>query len=175
MKTPSATQRRARVGAAILGCTVLVAATIVPVLASNRSVVSSGSDGLAHAQRLLHLQVERAGADADELTELDAMIDAEDGGTDSPDAIDSPEATDLVEPTEAPEATDPAEAADAPEATERPKATHTPHPAETADDQADDNDDQGDNNDDQGENDQESGSGSHDSGDSGDSGDAGGD
>ncbi len=97
MTTRTRSNRATRLALIGISCTALVAISIVPALASTRVAGSDASQAGGAATRLQLLRAETAGADGDELTQLDALIDADDGDTEqdaeTTDAIDTPEAT----------------------------------------------------------------------------------
>jgi len=122
-----------------ISCTALVAVAIGPAFAAGAPRVASASAGWADLLRLQHLQAETVDADADELAELDAMIDPDDANeadnaeTVAPAAVETPEPIETPEPRETPHP--------------KPKATPkaTTKSASTKVDEASDNDDQGEN------------------------------
>jgi outer membrane biosynthesis protein TonB len=157
-----------RVAAIAISCTALIAVAIGPTFAAGGSFGASPAlTGLTEAVRLQLLQAETVDADANEIAELDGMIDPD--GQDATDNTENvvPPVADTPEPTDSPEPTDTPEPTEAPHVKATTKATTkvTTRAASTRVEEADDNDDQGEN---QQDNQQASSStGEHDGGDSG--------
>ena len=158
-----------RLAAVAIGCSILLGAAIVPVLASSRPSTVAGPDWSSFA-RLRHLQAETVGADTDEIADLDTLIDPDGDLGETADEVEAPEPTETPDAAEVPETPDP---------TEKAEPTHAPRPAVTAKDEDGDEDGDHESADDDGDhvdaNHQDSGS--HETGDAGehDDGESGGD